>query len=323
MAERCLRAAQSAGDPALLLPAHQIYGAGLIGMGDSSRGLEHLDAAIAIYDPSTHDALTYIYGHHPAIVWINSSWALWFLGYPDQARQRYREGLAIADKVKHPYTSVFFAGWAAFLFCFCGDSRAVEDLASAMITISTERGFSFYRVWGMIFHGWAMTQQDQITDGIAKMREGLNEYRAADGRILLSPFLGLLADAHGKAGQIEEALNVLAEAQAFAEESDERLWQAELYRLRGELILKTARIGGMARSDEDEAEGCFRRALATAQAQKAKSLELRAATSLSGLWLRQSKRHEARRALEKILGSFTEGFDTPDLRKARFLLEEL
>jgi predicted ATPase len=133
-------------------------------------------------------------------------------------------------------------------------------------------------------------------------------------------FLSLLADAYGKAGQAEQALSVLAEAQALADECEERWWQPELYRLKGELILKRGGVQSPRHDDQDEAEGCFRQALAIAKAQKAKSLELRAAMSLCRLWAQQSRRSEARPVLQEIFGRFTEGFDTPDLQEAKTLL---
>jgi len=323
LAEQCLRAAQKADDSASLLQAHQIYGVGLIAIGDFSQALKHLDAAIAIYDPSEHEALAYTYGHHPAISWINSAWALWFLGYPDQARKKYREGLAIAQKVNHPYTSVFLSAWAAWLFCFCGDSQTAKDLASATIEASTKHGFAFYRTWGMIMLGWAMTQQNQLTDGIIRMRDGLDEYRAMGALTIVPGFLSLLASAYSNAKRVDEGLGALTEAQALVSQGGERYWQAELYRVKGEIILKALGAHDLQATDQDEAEGCFRRAIAIAQEQKSKSLELRATTSLCCLWKLQSKRHEIRRALEKILPSFSEGFDTLDLQNAKVMFAAL
>ena len=171
--------------------------------------------------------------------------------------------------------------------------------------------------------GWALTERSQVLEGIAQMRMGLDAYRITGGEVLRPSFLSLLADAYGKAGQAEQALNVLTEAQALADECEERWWQAEMYRLKGELILKRGGVQNPRRDHQDEAEECFRQALAVAKAQKAKSLELRAAMSLSRLWMQQSRRFEARNLMQEIFPGFTEGFDTPDLQEAKLMMEEI
>jgi predicted ATPase len=324
LADRCLRVAQSVADSALLLEAHHIVGLGLIANGDFVKALEHFEAVASIYNPDQHRSQAYTFGQDPAAVClVHSGWPLWFLGYPDQAMQKCREGLAFAEKLNHPYTSVFTSAFAAWVFCFCEDPKAVMDLSLKILSISAEHGFSFYTIWAVIMLGWAMTRQSQVSDGIAKMREGLDQYRGVGGRVLLPAFLSLLAEVHSKAGQLEEAVSVLAEAQKLADESGECWWQAELYRLKGELILKSPAIRSLVRTSEDEAEGCFRLALDVAHGQQGKSLELRATMSLCRLWTHQSKLREASRAQEKILAVFTDGFETSDLREAALMLGEL
>jgi TOMM system kinase/cyclase fusion protein len=324
LGEQCLHLAESAGDTGLRVEAHHVLGVGLIASGGFAQALEHLEQAIGIYDPQEHGSHAYIYGHDPAAVGlIHASWALWFLGYPEQALKRYREGQALAQKLDHPYTSATAAAFAAWFHQFCRNPQGVEESASAAITISSEHDFVFYRAMGLIMRGWALTERSQVLEGIAQMRMGLDAYRITGGEVLRPSFLSLLADAYGKAGQAEQALSVLAEAQAVADESEERWWQAELYRLKGELILKRGGVQSSRHDDQDEAEGCFRQALAVARAQKAKSLELRAAMSLAGLWVQQSRRSEARYVMQEIFAGFTEGFDTPDLLEAKELLQQL
>jgi predicted ATPase len=254
---------------------------------------------------------------------IHASWALWFLGYPQQALKRYREGQALAQKLNHPYTSATVAAFAAWFYQFCRNPQAAEESASVAVAISTQHDFVFYRAMGLIMQGWALTERAQVLEGIAQMRIGLDAYRITGGEVLRPSFLSLLADAYGKAGQAEQALGVLAEAQALADEGEERWWQAELYRLKGELILKRSGFESSRHEEQDEAEGCFRQALAVAKAQKAKSLELRAAMSLGRLWVQQSRRSEARNVLHEIFARFTEGFDTPDLQEAKLMMEEI
>ena len=168
--------------------------------------------------------------------------------------------------------------------------------------------------------GWALAERGQVLDGIAQMLAGLDEYRIAGGGSIKPSFLSLLAEAYGKVGQFKQAFNVLAEAQDLADENEERWWQAELHRIKGELILKD---NPSSESSEATAEECFRQALSTAREQSSRSLELRAAVSISRLKLRQGKSYEARQELVRIYSWFTEGFDTADLKDAKVLLDEL
>jgi predicted ATPase len=276
-----------------------------------------------MYDPRYHSSHAYIYGHDPAAVGtIHESWALWFLGFPEQALRRHTAGMEMAKKLGHPYTTATAAAFGAWLHQFCGDRQAVEQLASLALSLSTEHDFPFYRPWAMIMRGWALAEAGNVIDGIDAMRLGLDAYSMIGAQTLRPAFLSLLAGAYGKAGQVEQGLGVLDQAQALADECNERWWQAELHRLRGELIIKRLDSSMSQPDDEHEAEAWFGRALAVAQQQGAKALELRAATSLCRLWLRQSKHTEARRLLGQTFAFFTEGFDTPDLQQAEMLLDQ-
>ena len=177
---------------------------------------------------------------------------------------------------------------------------------------------------------------------ITQMRQGLVAWRATGAELERPHYLALLAEAHGKVGQVEEGLTLLAEALALVNRSEERWYEAELYRLKGELSLKSKQVKDKSKASQDksgqvntsqgksevqnlesEAEECFRRAIEIARRQSAKSLELRAVMSLSRLWQQQGKKEEARKLLAEIYGWFTEGFDTADVQEAKALLEEL
>jgi predicted ATPase len=169
---------------------------------------------------------------------------------------------------------------------------------------------------GTILGGWSITQRDQIETGITQMSLGVEALRATDAVALMGYFSCLLAEAHAEAGRPEEGLRVLAgvdvtRAQCVA---------SELSRLKGELLL---RVGDVSGAVQDQVEQCFRQALTISRAQSAKSLELRASMSLGRLMVQQSRRADARKALAGVFSWFTEGFDTPDLRDARKLMEEL
>jgi predicted ATPase len=188
-----------------------------------------------------------------------------------------------------------------------------------MLRIATERGFSLFQAFGTVLQGWALAEGGEIEAGIAVMQQGLAAWQAMGLATVLSESLCLLAGAHGKAGQTGEGLRLLADALRVMEKTGERKFEAELYRLKGELLLSQAEADGC----YDEAERCFERALDVARRQRAKSWELRAATSLSRLWQSQGKREQARKLLGETYAWFTEGFDTADLIEAKALLDTL
>jgi len=182
------------------------------------------------------------------------------------------------------------------------------------VTLATEQGFAFWSTTGTILRGWALSAQGQGAEGIRQMRQGLTAWRATGAAISLPNWLGLLAEAYGRVEQPAEGLPLLEEALVAVHSTGERFYEAELHRLKGELLLLAT---------DKEAEACFQQALAVARRQQAKSWELRTATSLARLWQQQGKREEARQLLGDIYGWFTEGFDTADLKDAKALLEEL
>jgi predicted ATPase len=161
-----------------------------------------------------------------------------------------------------------------------------------------------------------------IEEGITQIRQGLAFYQAIEAEVGRSYYLALLAEAYGKGGRAEDGLNTLAEALAFVDKTRERDYEAELYRLKGQLTLQS-KVQGPKSQVEREAEECFLRAIEIARKQQARSLELRAVMSLSRLWQQQGKKDEARQLLAEIYSWFTEGFDTADLQEAKALLEEL
>jgi predicted ATPase len=206
---------------------------------------------------------------------------------------------------------------ASVVHQFRREVQVVQERAEELVTLSTEQGFPFWLAFGTILRGWALTEQGEGAEGITQIHQGLAAYRATGAEVDKPYFLALLPEAYGKVGQPEEGLSVLVEALALVDNTGQRNWEAELYRLKGELLLmqQGQKVG--------EAEECFRKALDVARRQQAKSLELRAAMSLSGLWQQQGKQAEAHQLLAEIYGWFTEGFDTANLKEAKILLEEL
>jgi predicted ATPase len=240
---------------------------------------------------------------------------LWCLGYPEQALKRSQEALALARELDHPLS---LADVLCYAGCFLSemrqDAQALKDYAEELIRLSNEKVPGWLGE-GHRSRGKALIMFSQVQAGIAQIREGIAAMQAFGIRCYLSGALGSVAEAQTHAGHPGEGLITLAEAFAFVEETGERHWEAELHRLRGELLL--------AQANEAGAEASFHRAIEVAQGQSAKSWELRATISLSRLWQKQGKREEARRILAEIYNWFTEGFDTADLIVARTLLEEL
>ncbi|HEV8713720.1 MAG TPA: hypothetical protein VGX03_12950, partial [Candidatus Binatia bacterium] len=212
------------------------------------------------------------------------------------------------------------------------ERQATREQAEAVLTLSTEQEFPFWVAYGTILRGWTLAEQGQGEEGIAQIRRGLAAFKATGSGIWLSYCLALLAEACGKVGQVEQGLTVLAEALAFVDKTGERYYEAELYRLKGELSLQSAVRSPQSEitspqpptpSTPQEAEAYFLRALEIARKQQAKALELRAVMSLARLWQQQGKKEDARQLLAEIYDWFTEGFDTADLQEAKALLEEL
>jgi predicted ATPase len=264
------------------------------------------------------------YGQDSGVICLSyEAFFLWFLGYPNQALERIREALTLARELSHPATTVTVASIACWVYQLFRDGQATLEQAEAAISLSTDREFEFWRAMGEIMRGWALTQRGLLDDGIARIRMGMSSFRSTrstGGEIMLPYFMYLLAEAYGRLGRAKEGLITLTEAQVAIDSSGERWWEAELQRLKGELILMQPDT--LSSQGTEEAEACFHHALATARAQSAKSLELRAAISLSRLLQKQGKPSEARDILTSLYEWFTEGFDTTDLREARELIEQ-
>lgn len=237
---------------------------------------------------------------------------LWLLGYSDHALRRSQEALALAQTLSHPNSLGFALYYSAWVHQQRGERQAVGERIEAAITLATEQGLTRWALQGGVLKGWLLAQQGKGQEGILQLRQGATVAVREQ-----SHCAALLAEAYGKEGQTEEGLRVVAEELARVQTTGMRFYEAELNRIKGELLLRQTV------PDEEEAEGCFQKALEVARSQSAKSLELRGAMSLCRLWQRQAKKVEARQLLAEIYGWFTEGFDTADLKAAKALLEEL
>ena len=210
----------------------------------------------------------------------------------------------------------------AWLHQYRQEADAAHEHATSGITLATEQGLPLYRAWGAIAQGWALTQQGQATEGIALMRQGIETANATGAAVYRPYFLSILAEALDHAGDCESGLRLLDEAVEAADRTGELFYEAELYRLKGDLTLNADKAASSAET-QSQAEALFVKAISIAQSQQAKSFELRAAMSLARLWQSQRKKSKAHKLLSGVYHWFTEGFDTKDLQAAKELLTEL
>jgi DNA-binding winged helix-turn-helix (wHTH) protein/predicted ATPase len=246
----------------------------------------------------------------------------WLQGRPAQAATREREVRELAKHLDSPFGRAFAWAWSLASLQFRGEAAQLERRAGELRLHCVEHGFPTWIAWATLFEGWAVGARGNEAEGIALMAKGLEGWRGAGLRIVEPYFLALLSEMCLRAGRVDAAAERLAEARAQVERSGECWWEAELHRLEGEVLLAAAGDGGRDGNSSDRAEACFRSALEVARRQQARSLELRAALSLSRLWSR-SRSDEARRLLGGVLESFTEGHDTADLRAASEQMAEL
>ena len=319
LAEQLLVLAQRLQDPVYLIEAYRALGNTLFWLGEFAPARVYLEQAIALYDVQQHRALAFLYGTDPAVICLSyAAWALWLLGYPDQARRRSAEALTLAQELSHSPSLANALTWTTYLHQSCREVSMVQERAEALMGFAAEQGFQLWLAMETIRRDWALVQQGkQSAEELAQLYQMPAAYWASGAEPERAYWLALLAEAHGTDGQAEEGLGLLREALVVVEKSGVHQWEAELYRLQGDLLLHQTV------PDAQQAEACFCHALATARRQQAKSLELRTAMSLAQLWQRQGKRAVARQMLAAVYGWFTEGFDTADLREAKALLDAL
>jgi predicted ATPase len=310
--------AQRGDDSGLMVEAHFLVGFTLQFLGEFGSARTHCDKGTALYDSKVHRALAFSFGVDPGVNCLSCApLAIWSLGYPDESLERSSEALRLAEKLNHPFS----LGWALIAATWFRQYRleesAVEKQAESASALAAEQGFPLWSAWATILRGWVMSARGRTTEGIKQICEGLDFMRAVNAELARTHFLGLLAESYSKSGKREEAVTTLAEALGVVNKTGERFYEAELYRLKGELLLMGHNL------DMGGAENSFCTAIEIARKQSAKSWELRATTSLARLLRDTGRRDEARTMLAEIYNWFTEGFDTKDLKEAKSVLDEL
>ena len=313
-----VREAERHGDSAALCLSHRALGTTYVTMGEFVPGRQHLERARALYNPAEHEQFRYQYGQDiGATVLCYLCWALWHLGYFDQASEVAAEAVRHADEVAHPHTQVYTICHArGMLDIFRRRPDETPSYAGLVVSLCDEHGFPFWAAAGRILNGWAATCQGEAERGIKQFRDGLAAWRSTGARLWLPMFLALEAEAHAKAGHSDTALQVIAEALLISEETGERWAIAEILRIKAGLLRATG-------LPTEEAETLLLSSLQIARHQHARSWELRTACDLARLWQHQGRGAEALQLVQTIYDHITEGFDTADLRDAEALLLEL
>jgi len=327
VAEEFLQLAQRQHDPAMIV-AHRCVGWSFC-LGDLVSARAHFEQIAALYNAEQHRPLSFQYGGDPGMTGLSAgALDLWLLGYVEQARRWSDRAVILAREGAHAYTLAYTLGLSFWLHQFCQERAVAQEQAEEVIAIATKQGIALWLAWGTVMRGWALAKQGQGEAGIAQIREGLAAVQVMGAEFFRTHQLTLLAEAYHAVGEPAAGLAALDEAAAQVEKTEERFWEAEIYRLKGELLLKAEGAGRSLNAVEgmqyaESPEGCFLKAIEIARRQAGKSLELRATVSLGRLWQQQGKTDQARRLLTDIYGFFTEGFDTIDLQQAKALLDEL
>jgi class 3 adenylate cyclase/predicted ATPase len=314
--EDLLRLSRQRDDSAGLVLGHYSSGRNLMLAGRFARSRSHLEEALTLYDPITHRSFAHQAGFHPHVNSLaHLEIVLFCLGFPERALARSSAAIAEARRLAHPPSLASSLVLGARLLSLVGDDAALGERAGQLIAVATEQGFPYYRATGAIFRGWVKVKNGDVTEGISLVRSGSAACRATAAEFWMPHFIALLAAACEIAGQIEEALTLLDDTLQIVERTGERWSAAELNRHKGQLLQRQGHT--------EAAEELYHKALSIAGEQEAKLWELRAAVSLARLWRDRRYRAEARDLLVPVYGWFTEGFDTPDLKDAKALLDEL
>ena len=312
-------------DSSLLVVSHNLLGLAHNVMGDLAVARQYFERSISQYDRHEHRTLAFRYAQDPCVVSLcRLALTLWQMGYPDQARQRSKEAMVLAGEVGHLYSLARANGLMAEFHVYCREWETVRHYAEAAVTLSTEQGFPYLKSFGQLFQARALLEMGNTDESIRQIQQAIEDFRTLRTGWGWPLYLSIIAQAYAKRGEVDEGLGLIDQALVEADEKGTREIWAEVYRLKGEIILQKFEVQSSQLNDgTEEVEECFLKAIDIAQKQQARSWELRAATSLARLWRGQGKSVEARELLAPVYNWFTEGFDTADLKDAKALLEEL
>lgn len=319
LAEQMLSLGKREDEIGYQLEGHRALGMTQLWLGELRSALEHFEIGCSIYAPEKHQRHAVLYGNDPGVACLaHAGYVLSVLGQPDQALARVEKAMAIARLQAHPFSMVQALIYCAFIYRIRRDAQQVLRLAKESMRLASEHGFPFWMAEARMLEGWALSEQGEADAGLAQLEQGLTEFLNTGALMDRPRWLSVLAEAHVKCNQPEAGLRAVAQALAIVQESGERFYEARLLGLQGDILI--LRDGANAGT---EAESCYLKSLEVARQQGAKGWELRTATSLAKLWGLQGRAREGVTLLASLYDWFSEGFDTPDLKDAKVLLDDL
>lgn len=313
IAEEFLRLAERLPYPGLAMRGHWALEITFTHLGNYPRALEHYEKAFALYDPAQHRDDSFLYALNPGVAMpCFAAWALWFMGLPDQALNTMDQALALARELSEPHGIAHAFMFASVLHHFRREYYLTQHYANVVIEASRAHGLAMYEGMATIMKGWTIGEEGRNGEAIEEMRAGLAALEATGTYLVRPHFLALLAQSLACADQRDEALYLFDKAIAMVNLKGEAYYESELYRLKGELLLKDNNV--------TNAEQCFKRSMVIAESQEAKSWQLRTAMSLTRFYRSHGRTEEAQSLVAPVYKSFTEGFETADLREAAVFL---
>jgi class 3 adenylate cyclase/DNA-binding winged helix-turn-helix (wHTH) protein/predicted ATPase len=318
LAKQSLAFAEQEQNPVFLHEAYHMLGMCAFFQGDFREARINLEQSLHIFFSHQARIRAFKTGMDPGVVCLSClAWVLWMLGFPDQAMAKSQEAIDLAQQLSHTYSLGFALQYAALLFQCCRDPNRVQELAETIIGLAQQQGFIQWYAGGVCMRGWALAEQGQVEEGLKELSKGVASWQSGGSNIGMTHWFFRLAEIHGKQGHAEKGLQALEQAFEVLDRNEERHFTAEVYRLKGELLLALDDHGHY----EREAETCFWQAIQIARQQEARAFELRATMRLSCLWRRQGRRVEAYNSLAEIYRWFTEGDRTLDLQDAKRQLQ--
>lgn len=314
LAERCAREVETVGD--LTVGVHNVVGATAMWRGELVTCRRHLELSTSLHKPELHASSVLYDATNPGVACLaHLGWVLWFLGYPDRALECSRQAIRMARHLDHVHSLSYALTYTATLHCFRREPRDTIAHADEALELAAEHGFPFWQAMGSTVRGWALVASTHDATGLSQMRQGLEMFERLGVQVGRTALLALLAEACNAMGDPAEALRALDDAEARVTASGERFYEAEILRLRGELLRQEGTRAALC-------ERLLREAIEVARRQEAKSWELRAAISLARLRRSTTRAKRSAELLAPVYAWFSEGFDTPDLNDAKSLLDE-
>jgi predicted ATPase len=325
-AERVLRLAQQTGDEAHRIIGHAQAAIPKLYQGKFTEALDHCERAISLYDPTRHRGIAFLSGTDQGVAAIGlDAWSLWHLGYPERAASRTRQGIELARKLEHPFSLAYALFFDIGVHNWSRETDLLHAPVEEVIALGHANGFPLWRGLGMTVRGWVRAWCQGDASAIDEMLEGITLAGSTGLQGGIPAVIALLGSAYQAVGLYADALQTVESAFALATQTDQSYWDAELHRMKGELLLEEINSPESTTASERvaNAETWLRRAIDIARAQGGRSFELRSSVSLAKLLRTRGQAAEARDLLRPIYARFTEGLRTPDLREAGALLAEL